>query len=322
MRGNHVEAFIDGAAYFTAIEKEIDTLQTGSSQGKYFYLSAWWLGLVPLPNPTTVKTVGGAAVALAGKLGMPMTWKITRARPDWTLPKSGQTLLARLTALAAKGVDVRVLAWTSPFCAKYEPVAKQQMGLAALNAQTILSVQALRNANLRLLDRVMLNLVAHPFGGAHLKLVICGDDHHMRAYTGGLDPAPGRLTPPGQSGGWHDLAVLVEGPAALAIYQHYQRLWEEQRRSTVEVFNVGGQEVASHTPDTLKVSDRMLAPAPSPAAQLVQVLRTVPKMRFSRTGPAVLGGNTVLRAAMTNAVGSPGRRCRSPRTGSSSSRRR
>ena len=303
MRGNHVEAFIDGAAYFTAIDEELDALLTGSPAGKYFYLSAWWLGLVPLADPTKVRTVGDTAIKLAESLGALKEWQITRARPAWDLPKSGRRLLARLTALAQQGVDVRVLAWTSPFCAKYEAVAKQEMGLAALNAQTILSVQALRDAHLRLYDRVMLNLVAHPMGAAHLKLVICGDDTSMRAYTGGLDPADGRLTPPGQPAGWHDVAVRVQGPAALAIYRHYQQLWEEQRKSRPEIFHIAGKEIVSHTEDTARVPDRVQAAPPGKADHLVQVLRTVPAMRFSSTGSSLLNVNPVLRTVLLKATG-------------------
>jgi phosphatidylserine/phosphatidylglycerophosphate/cardiolipin synthase-like enzyme len=125
----------------------------------------------------------------------------------------------------------------------------------------------------------------------------------MHAYTGGLDPAPGRLATAGGPKGWHDLAVRVQGPAALAIYQHYQRLWAEQQKSAAEIFNIAGKEIVSHTTDTATVPDRRAAPKPAQANQLVQVLRTVPKMRFSATGPAILEANPVLRMAMTTAAG-------------------
>jgi hypothetical protein len=45
MKNHRTEAFIDGAAYFSAIRNEINTLLTGNDANRFFYMTAWWLGL-------------------------------------------------------------------------------------------------------------------------------------------------------------------------------------------------------------------------------------------------------------------------------------
>ncbi|MEV5750747.1 phospholipase D family protein [Actinoallomurus sp. NPDC052308] len=301
LRGNRVEAFIDGKAYFGAIDDEIDAFLASSVPGKYFYLSAWWLGLVSVGN-VDVK-IGGLADALPKNLNIPNEWSRYVNLPEFTLPKSGKTLHSRLVDLSAAGVDVRVLAWTSPFAPKYKPVADRTDAIPDLNLQTILSVDSLRRASGTLAGRVLLNTLAHPFGGAHLKLVICGDRDAMRAYTGGFDPVQNRLDPVTDTDGWHDVAVRVQGSAAAAIYAFFQQLWNEQCKRSAETFYLNGAEIKSNPPSAQTIDDRSAVRPISNADQYVQVLRTVPQMNFSTAGPPQLADNRVLRWLLANLGG-------------------
>src|SRR5262249_50733235 len=119
-------------------------------------------------------------------------------------------------------------------------------------------------------------------------------------------PVADRLEPPPDKSdeardGWHDVAVRVQGPAAAVMCDFFRLLWEEQRKRPVETFNVGGDQVASHSKSTTKLSPREAVPIKD-GAQPVQVLRTVPCMSFSKAGPTQLDSNVVFRWAMTTAA--------------------
>jgi hypothetical protein len=45
MPNHRTEALIDGNAYFTAIREEIRTLGNSTTPNRFFYMTAWWLGL-------------------------------------------------------------------------------------------------------------------------------------------------------------------------------------------------------------------------------------------------------------------------------------
>ncbi|QXJ20400.1 hypothetical protein AGRA3207_001106 [Actinomadura graeca] len=299
--GNRVEALVDAAAYFGALDDEIAALKAGTGTGRYFYLSAWWLGLVGRTGTVEVGDSGDTAGGSARRSGTRWSLKVEAER--FVLPKSKRALLYELCELAMKGVDVRVLAWTSPFLPKYKPVADKVPGVAALNLHTILSADALRTAP-ALKDAVMLNLLAHPMGTAHLKLVVCGDEASMRAYTGGPDPRMSRSAPVGDPGGRHDVAVRVQGPAAAAIHDFFRQLWNEQRARPTQVFRVNEKEIPSQTKNTKEIPARKPEPVPDGAGPLVQVLRTVPQMNFSASGPAHLPGDALQRWLVTNLSGS------------------
>jgi phosphatidylserine/phosphatidylglycerophosphate/cardiolipin synthase-like enzyme len=101
--------------------------------------------------------------------------------------------MGKLRELLNAGVNVRVMAWVLPFISNEK--VEQNTGIGSINFHTLLSVLALRT--LLPPENVLLNMLAHTFGTAHYKTVICGDRTRMRAYTSGLDPAPGRLNKPG-----------------------------------------------------------------------------------------------------------------------------
>lgn len=309
---NRTEPLIDGLAYFGALDDEITAVLASTSQNRFFYMTAWWLGLVG--GSRTVKlSISGKAVSeflsMFPQARDQVTWTCDVDMDELVLPKSNQSLRARLGALVAAGVDVRVLAWVSPFAAKYKPVADQIPGVAALNIQTLLSVQQLRDDfGPAQANHVMLNMLAHPLGAAHLKMVVCGDAVGMRAYTGGLDPEQGLLSVPTITAphpvGWHDVAVRVAGPGAAGIYRFFQQLWKEQASRAPDVFYVDGREIPASLPKTPAVLDPPVKDATGTRTQAVQVLRTVPQMNFPPSGgPKQISENPVLRWMVSTAAG-------------------
>ncbi|HEX6472860.1 MAG TPA: phospholipase D-like domain-containing protein [Streptosporangiaceae bacterium] len=308
-RGNRVEAFIDGLAFFEAIDDELDAVLASTKPGRYFYLTAWWLGLTAVTRTVQVQSVGDALKAVLEKFPeIQTTWTIDLDTDEFKLPKSGRTLLVRLQELSARGVDVRVLAWSSPFAPKWKAVADRSEGVADLNLQTLVSIDELRKTSSSTANRMVVNLLAHPFGGAHLKLIVCGDSDSMRAYTSGMDPVANRLNAVpslhnGRTSGWHDVGVRFQGPAALASYHFYQQLWNEQISRSADTFYVDGGQIPSQVSSTTPIPDRKPAGLTSNATQRVQVLRTMPQMNFSIAGPKVLHDNPVLRFLMSSYAG-------------------
>jgi len=305
--GNQVEAFIDGTTYFSAIDAEITSLLGDPGANPYFYITAWSLGLAAVNKKIEVCVGDRTATALAELVpGLTPQWECKLDVSGIVLPQSNELLLLRLVALAEKGVDVRVLAWTSPFAPKYKEVADKTDGIVQDNLHTIISVDTLRGmVGKNLADRVMLNTVAHPLASAHLKLVVCGNDSRMCAYTGGLDPQQNRLkAPDGQpEGGWHDVAVRVQGPSAGGMYDFFAELWNEQRTRLVESFYLGGREIPSHSATAPVLQKREAVAVKNVPLHTVQVLRTVPQMCFSLGGPEQFISNPIDRFVMSKAVG-------------------
>jgi len=273
MRNHRVEAFIDGIAYFNAVDQQIDRLLRSNAPNRYFYMTAWWLGLVTKQATLTIP-------------GIATPWTFPINVKGFALP-SGQTLLDRLTELIIAKVDVRIMAWVSPFFPRYAAVANQNVHIAALNFQTLLSVQRLRQIFPGEPDRFMLNMLAHSLGSSHTKIIVCGDDSAMRAFTSGLDPVDGRLDVPGVgNGGWRDAGAAIEGGAAAAIYGFFRDLWNEQRARPVETFTIDGADIASHGQSWPQIAQRnAVALSTGTGKQYVQVLRTLPQMNFKQAGP-------------------------------------
>lgn len=282
--GNRVEHLIDGENYFAALSNEIDFLQS-ADDGRFFYFANWWAGLVETP----------AAVGSAGPFIS--AWTEGTPAPRFTPlilgegcggPQTGTLLIDRLVTLAnVHDVDVRSLVWMSPVIMS-ELFASFAPGLNSPDlpvqiywtgrAQSIRSAQTLRS---RIgAGHVVLNTLAHPIGAWHVKMVVCGDATGIRAYVGGMDLVCDKYSQTTHPTGniWHDAAVRVEGPAAIAIFEYFQQIWDEQRGRRISRFLINGSEVPSHYVDTL---DSALAPVSVDAVsnigtQWVQVLRTCP----------------------------------------------
>ena len=85
MRNHRVEAFIDGIAYFNAVDQQISRLLQSNAPNRYFYMTAWWLGLVAKQATLTIP-------------GIATPWTFPINVKGFALP-SGQTLLDRLTEM-------------------------------------------------------------------------------------------------------------------------------------------------------------------------------------------------------------------------------
>ena len=81
--------------------------------------------------------------------------------------------------------DVRALIWVNPLVFKYADVANLS-GIGNTNLHSILSADALRKKP-NMEKKVCLNVLGHPVGAVHLKMVICGSDTSVSAYVSGLD---------------------------------------------------------------------------------------------------------------------------------------
>ena len=268
-QSNHqVQAFVHGQPYFIALDREITQLIDSTAAGRYFYLSAWWLGLIDANAEFRLGLKGNR-------------WTEFQTFEPFMLP--GRWLLDALKQMAESGVDVRVLAWCDPYIPQVEKIAKQS-GLIRPNLHTLLSVQSLRMIN-ELANKVMLNTCGHSLGGAHAKFVVCGDQNNMCTFVSGLDPEAYRISP-----SWHDVGVRVEGFAAKACYNFYENLWQEQLKRKPLSFSVDGKTIVSHKKNYPEILDHT-APGPHPTNMNrihVQVLRTLPAMNYTSKGPQQL----------------------------------
>ncbi|GAA0588682.1 phospholipase D family protein [Actinomadura livida] len=301
LSGNAVDYYINGTAYFNALDAEIEALLTSKAKGRYLYLSAWWLGLAKLSADTEVQPLGEFGTTLVQNFpflkDLTKAAKIGRDFPALTLP-SGKLLARRLEDLYHSGADVRILAWVSPFAARF-PIP-QLGGIRLLNVQTLLSVAEMRSRfGEKGAGNVMVNLAAHPMGATHCKLVVAGDHKSTRAFTGGIDPVINRMDL-----SWHDLAVRVTGPSAAAIHRFFQQLWEENLKRPAESFVIDGLAIESRLKTAVEIPDPPEPPRGDGHGSYVQVLRTVPQMRFSASGPEWLyEKNSAIRALITAGAG-------------------
>lgn len=275
-KGNVVTPLIDGNNYFSNLENEMDLLTTSTAAGRYFYMANWWLALVDVALHHSV-TIG------TGKSASPVD---VGGMTAFVLP-SGTTMINKLAALKAAGVDVRVFGWMNPVLLKWGVVASKPevTGIVNVNYSTVKSIQALR-AKPGLDKSACLNTLAHPLGAMHLKMVVCGDSASSVAYVSGFDPVPNRLDAMGHAAGngWHDIGIKLRGPAVGDVYDTFAALWNEQLLRSRETFSVDGADVASFVASTPTVAARAWTSDSQfvdDATVDVQVLRTLPQMNFA-----------------------------------------
>ena len=308
-KGSKVEPLVDGDAYFASIMAEMGTLTAATNDDqRYFYA---------------------------------LNWKIQN------IDMGGSSLENRLINMHDSGVDVRILPWFSMLLFKADwriPDFKNLPLQTTINGNLRFvhairkaafdrarnglkpkgpipkpkSKEAKRGANLYL--RCVLNTLAHPMGSAHMKVVVCGDKDRAVAFVSGLDLAFNRAGTPGHpDGGWHDVGVRIEGPAAAEVYAVVREYWNEQiaRKPTLvyhpdsSFFGIEkGAAKKSKDPthhDVLRevyvadpdVKPYLISPpialraAPassSPGTCHVQVLRTVPQFNI---GPPSVGDGLI-----------------------------
>lgn len=295
--GNRVEHLIDGENYFAALSHEFDSLQSAGA-GRFFYFANWWAGLVE--TPAAVGSVGPTISAWGEGTPAPVFTPLVLGEGCGG-PRAGPLFIDRLATLAnAHTVDVRSLVWMSPVImnevlGSFAPGSNSPVEIYWTGrVQSIRSAQTLRS---RIgTGHVVLNVLAHPLGSWHFKLVVCGDEAGIRAYVGGMDLVCDKYSETTHPTGnrWHDAAVRVEGPAAIVIYDYFRQIWDEQRGRPVKKFLVNGSEVPSHYVDTPAIGPVPLtADVSNVGTQRVQVLRTYPKT--STTLPGLSAANVVER---------------------------
>jgi phosphatidylserine/phosphatidylglycerophosphate/cardiolipin synthase-like enzyme len=188
--------------------------------------------------------------------------------PGFELTRDGdRTLLVELLReTAARGVDVRVLAWAGAPLPVFRP--SRRTVTAVLETLRAAGVQAAGDAHER------------PLHCHHEKLVIVDG---QLAFVGGIDLTDlagdrfdRTLHPPRHGVGWHDAATLVRGPAVADVAGHFALRWQ------------------AVTGETLAVP-----PPPAAAGELdLQLLRTVPEHVYD----ALPGGDFSILQAYTGAL--------------------
>jgi phosphatidylserine/phosphatidylglycerophosphate/cardiolipin synthase-like enzyme len=196
MENHRTEAFIDGHAFFSAIRVEINDLIASRAPDRFFYLTAWWLGLNKYD----------------GNLRIDNSWDYDARFSELTLPGAMDPLAKRLERMAENGVVVRILPWVLPPLFITNQRLAGTLGMCGVNFPTLISVSELRKVLPA--GSVALNVLAHTFGGVHCKMVVCGDRSSMRAYTSGLDPQADRLRTPGLSAKEISDAIICRYQAA------------------------------------------------------------------------------------------------------------
>jgi len=289
---NRVTHLIDGSSYFGALRTEVTALTTPGAGGQFFYFTNWVLMLTTFNGTPTVG-------------GLPSAWEERVGTQEFHLDDSSGAafppFLDELAAMAANGVDVRALPWVSPHVLTVHQAAEKE-GRYNNYAASLLSVKALR-AKPGMERSACLNLLAHPLGAMHLKVIICGDNTAARAYVSGIDFQPGRVDarnhPHGNTlgggYGWHDIGVRLEGPAVDSVYAAYQRMWNEQISRDPERFRFGDDVVVSHDEEFEPVEDRTWLPIAG-ATRHVQVLRTLPRMNLAFGSTPAVPVNCLFKA--------------------------
>ncbi len=289
---NKVTCYTNGVDFYKDVQVEIEKLRNNpNSTKRYFYMTAYEFGLLKLPNQ---------------KIGVGSVWNTRPASYNnivdfqipgaLALPNSGSLLIDYLAALwkQPNRVDVRVMPWISPLLMTVAGSMSTEMW--AKNAQSLISVRELRFRTG--MDIATLNILSHPLGAMHQKMIICGvgdstaaPGDYMVAFVSGIDPVSNRL-----DSTWIDAGVRVEGPAAHIVYRNFRDLWNEAQTRPNQEFHLntgstGGVVLdADNNPipvDQVAVYGKKRPVPARPAltvangTQSVQVLRTAPTMNFA-----------------------------------------
>ncbi|MDM7915319.1 MAG: phospholipase D-like domain-containing protein [Candidatus Eisenbacteria bacterium] len=206
------------------------------------------------------------------------------------------TLTSVLKTKSAAGVDVRVLGWVmAPDVLNHPQVAAVGAGLfgMTMNSDTIDFINELRT-EATLKHKAVLNILPHPAGAVHTKMVILTGKSWAEAYTGGLDLEETRHI----QRVWHDVQAMVTGPAVEGPFELFRAMWSEVRSRPVSP-----KLRAFHPNGATAIADSHTASMPDlPARKLtstggkmhVQSVRTLPQMKIHSPsmfsiGPSIPG---------------------------------
>ena len=187
-RGNKVTSFIGGKSYTQAIGQDFDALTRKNPGESFFYLAGWWL--------------------------------------DPNMEVNGVKVTELLKEKSRQGVDVRVLGWVMPITTvnNYAVQSGNQMPMELVNRDTMTFINTLRE-EATLADKVCLNMLSHPAGAVHMKMLLMGNKTDSVGFTGGIDLERSRT-----EDHWHDSAIRVQGPATQSMFDLFRTLWNANRR--------------------------------------------------------------------------------------------
>lgn len=174
---------------------------------------------------------------------------------DVVLPGSSETLLDELDAVAARGVDVRLLFWWSEY-----------PGIGSFRGEPA-ELEELRNRGVR----VKMRWDDVPRGCHHQKSHVIDEEV---AYVGGINlTSDGLSTPDHSTHGHHDLCVELSGPVVSDVSENFVQRWNQASRT------------ASHAhayPSPDEADDLAHAAPPSRDGDIpVQLVRTVKRDLYS-----------------------------------------
>lgn len=229
-----------------------------------------------------------------------------------------------LVAKAEKGVDVRLLFWTEMVrvCHAY-PTAKWFVSSGERNATMAEGIDLrLHNPNglaaPPLQDRVLLDWSAPGLGSHHQKSVVVIHSHPTQAgvmeiegFVSGMDLVDYVVASPGHADQpWHDLGVVVRGPAASSVLSNFRDRWNTAaslpRDADVWIPRGGLPEPFPTIPESIE----SLPPAPTvatvskPSATTtsLQVVQTFAKNADPWQTAALKEGRGDIRATLERAI--------------------
>jgi phosphatidylserine/phosphatidylglycerophosphate/cardiolipin synthase-like enzyme len=313
LQGHRVESVIFGNNYFNWLFTEMDRLIQANAGG-IFWVHGWFFDLY------TYATI----MRFAGKQDLPTEFAPAEKLDEWALYREGDglkvganqaTFVQKVIDLEAAGVDVRIIGNSAPLLLRSRALLKASDGLGSTvfingveydtptNVQDRLYATFYNLMRLRteLVDekRVIMNVLNHPLGGAHTKMVVLGNSTYRKAWTGGIDIAADRNHRRN-----HDVAVCVEGRAATRAAQFFKDLWNEisaqqqvQIRFSATDAATGTVELpagqyATHLNSPLTTTLTEIAPLPDPqvaSGAYVQMFRTLPRKNFQASTPLLAG---------------------------------
>lgn len=289
---SRVRSLIDGPAYFGAVAAAIDRCKDGRH-------AIYVTGLVHFAIPPPFSLDGHRALR--------------------------DILVEKATA----GVDVRLVFWVENYTLSTlagvldAPPVWVHRGMML---RTILAADDLRRHNPAaaseppLRDRVLLDWSGPKLGAHHQKSVVIvaesadgSQERELTAFVGGMELADVIHGHPGHAdGGWHDIAVEISGPVAVAVHENFRTRWAEAaamprdenvyvRMPTDFVVPTGQQLVPDGAPDVLPALSVQPPPASGPGADdtSVQIVQTF--ARYADWDDATLhdGRATLLDALRT-----------------------
>jgi phosphatidylserine/phosphatidylglycerophosphate/cardiolipin synthase-like enzyme len=282
---------IDGENYFAAVKAEITSLLAGGVD-RFFYTAGWEIGLSDAPDNAAI---GEGSVTSAWNMDAVAGVAAFPALELQVGPAPFTKMIDDIKAMAAAGVDVRVLPWASPLLVNYREAALKADQAWSVNIHSLRSTLDLR-ALPGMEKKVVLNTLAHTLSAMHVKMVVCGDSTGFRGYAGGIDFVQNRNGPAihDAAHSWHDLAIKVEGTGADGLYRMFQQLWNEQVQRSPKTFKAFGSEIPSQVDDTPLIDGRTTAPVGA-GTQHTQLLRTLPTMNFAFFGTDRVPVNCIKR---------------------------